>query len=391
MTNSESLRGQGIDPSNFDRGTFTQFQTWLGETRGVEGCPVNCTYCFFKLDGMTPARPRQLTTPEDVIAKLRLSPTYQENIPVHFGSQTDVFSTKANIEYYTKLLTLYGDSDYKNPLIFITKRLIPDSFVELSKQVPQSVIFYVSYSGLAGTGLEPTVVEDHQRENFVKLHANDVPAVHYWRPFTPLNSSDMRLRSILDHVSRYASCSVVNGLRLNSGIREHVGQIWPELFKYDFDFSTLGEVWPEGVRQRLSELVTSEYHKYPVFFGNTPCSVSRALHEPDRAGIYNGKMCLESNCDQRGLCKDNYKMPTHEEILDACDDMGIDEKEVIFREDMVEMLGNIDAQAIVYLRNKLRFPVIPNRVDYAGGHNWAHVNESVKITEVEWGSNEEIR
>ena len=39
--NKEILRGQGINPKKFNREIFTQFQTWLGETKGVEGCPIN--------------------------------------------------------------------------------------------------------------------------------------------------------------------------------------------------------------------------------------------------------------------------------------------------------------------------------------------------------------
>ena len=116
--NKEILRGQGINPKKFNREIFTQFQTWLGETKGVEGCPINCQYCFFKLDNLTPTQPKEINPPEIILEQLKLAPTYQENIPVHFGSQTDAFSTKTNIEYYSKLIALYGESNYKNPLIF---------------------------------------------------------------------------------------------------------------------------------------------------------------------------------------------------------------------------------------------------------------------------------
>lgn len=387
MTGKE-LRGQGIDPDFFDRVMFTQFQTWLGETRGIEGCPVNCGYCFFKLDGMTPMKPQQLAPPEEVIKQLRLAPTYFENIPVNFGSQTDVFSTKLNIEYYTKLLNLYGASDYPNPLIFITKRRIPENFIELSKQMPQDVIFYVSYSALAGTGLEPTVVEAHQRDNFVRLHDHGVPVVHYWRPFTPQNSSDEKLRFVLDHVCKYASCSIVNGLRLNSGIKEYVAPFWPQLNDHNFDFSNLGEVWPAGVRPRLHTIVTQEYSEYPVFFGNTPCSVSRSLRQPDRAGMLNGKMCRESNCDQRTLCETQYEIPSPQDIKLAFGHIGIDTRRAIRVNGVIQIAGKIGTQELVYLKNRLRFPIISGEVDYAGGHNWANATDQIDITEVDWRPDE---
>ena len=381
---ARELRGQGLDPGYFDREMFTQFQTWLGETRGIEGCPVNCGYCFFKLDGMTPMRPQQRTSPDQVIQQLKFAPTYSENIPVHFGSQTDAFSTTANIEYYTRILQLYGESEYPNPVVFITKRKIPDGFIELAKEIPQAVIFYVSYSGLAGTGLEPNVVEAHQRDNFVRLHSHDVPVVHYWRPFTPQNSSEERIRHVLDHVRQFASCSVVNGLRLNSGIREKVAPYWPQLNNLEFDFARLGEVWPKGVRGKLHALIDNKYGEYPVFFGNTPCSVSRSLRQPDRAGLFDGRMCRESSCDQRSLCQTYFGLPACQDILSAFEKVGINPKRVTIRDGMIQVEGDVATQNLVFLRNRLRYPVISSNIDYAGGHNWANVTDEVAITEVDW-------
>lgn len=388
MNRMAEYRGQGVDPQHFERSPFTQFQTWLGETKGVEGCPVNCTYCFFKLDGLTPIKPKQINTPEEMLKLLPLSSYYQESIPVNFGSQTDVFSTKQNIDYYSKLLELYGSSEYRNPLIFITKRRIPETFIELSKQIPQDVIFYVSYSGLASTGLEPAVNESDQRENFVILHDHNVPVVHYWRPFMPQNSTESQFRKILDHVSKYSTCSVVNGLRLNSGIKDNVARYWQQLNTVDFDFSTLGEVWPRGVRSNLRKIVINEYPEYPVFFGNTPCSVSKSLKSPDRAGLFNGRMCKESNCNQRTVCREHYQPPSNDTVFYEAQQRGISADRIEFRDGMVVIEGEVDTQNIVYLRNKLHYPILSSNVDYISGHNWANVTDDVVVTEVDWSSDE---
>ena len=227
----------------------------------------------------------------------------------------------------------------------------------------------------------------NNKRKFCPPHKYNVPVVHYWRPFTPLNSKNEQFRNILNHVSKYANCSVVNGLRLNDGIRNHISKLWPELNNYDFDFSSLGEVWPKGVRQRLHEIIKNEFCEYPVFFGNTPCSVSKSLHQPDRAGVFAGRMCKESNCNQRELCKTHYRIPSIEEVVKACSHVGIFQEQITLKSDLIKISGKINTQSLVFLRNKLRFPVISESVEYIGGHNWANVTDNIKITEIEWDTN----
>lgn len=134
----------------------------------------------------------------------------------------------------------------------------------------------------------------------------------------------------------------------------------------------------------MYQIVHGEFSHYPVFFGNTPCSVSRSLHQPDRAGLFGGRMCSESNCDQRELCHQHHRVPTLEEVAVACAQMDISRDRIMFHPDMIEISGNISTQSLVYLRNNLRFPVISGVVEYVGGHNWANVTDDVKVTEVEW-------
>lgn len=375
-------RGQGINPKKFKREKFTQFQSWLGETKGIEGCPLNCAYCFFQLDGLTPTRPVQKCPPELLIQQIKSYYTYLEKMPIHFGSQTDIFSTSSNIKYYSQLLKIYGKSSYPNPLIFITKSKIPESFIKISKKITQKVIFYISYSSLAGTGLEPAINEKHQCENFMLLHKHNVLAVHYWRPFFPQNSTLAKMKHILKHVSKYATASVVNGLRLNDGIKNNIVKFWPELKKYNFDYSKLGEVWPAGARKRLHDLVKTEYSDYPVFFGNTACSVSNSLNLPDMLGLYKGRMCLESNCMRRDLCAKKNRIPSKSEVRDALKAIGIDSEKAIINKNKIIIRDKIETEQLVYLRARLVFQVVSNCINYSGGHNWANINDDVKITEI---------
>ena len=172
-----------------DQQPYTQYQTWLAETSGMLGCPINCQYCFFQLDGYTPVQPEVGLTPREIVDKLGEQPTYMPEMPVHYGSKTDAFSTKRTIDYYAQVLQYYGESNYPNPLVFITKRSIPDEIMALALSIKQPVFFYLSFSGLGGTAIEPTVDSEVIKDNFVRLKAKELFAVHYWRPFLPQNST----------------------------------------------------------------------------------------------------------------------------------------------------------------------------------------------------------
>lgn len=384
----DNVRGQGIDPDAFDRSTFTQFQTWIGDTRTVEGCPINCQYCFFKLDGQTPKKPQIFITPEESLRRLLETPTYHPDMPINFGSQTDVFSTQRTISYYTELLQLYGNSDYQNPVVFITKRLIPEEFMDLAKQVPQPVIFFISYSGLAGTPLEPNVNMQDQRENFVRLKDKDLPVVHYWRPFLPQNSSREKIEEVIEHVSTYANCSVINGLRLNDGIRDNIAEFWPELLDESYDFRTTGEFWPEGIRSYIRDYGRRTFPDYPLFLGNTPCSTAYVLDKPDTHAVFKTNMCLESNCPvyQREKCQNAFQTPSAKSVFEAVGQVGIDPANVHIEADRIVIEGT-ELGNLVHLKTILRYPVVSLAVSYRSGHNWAYVQDENQITEVPWKQN----
>lgn len=378
-------RGQGIDPSRFERDTYTQFQTWLGETKSAEGCPVNCTYCFFKLDGQTPKRPDINMSAQETVDSLASAPTYHPEMPINFGSQTDAFSTPRTIAHYTDILKTYGESDYPNPVVFITKRKIPEQFMELASDIEQPVVFYMSYSGLAGTGLEPSVKEEHLRENFLRLEEYDLPRVHYWRPFMPQNSSAEKITDMLDFVTKHANCSVINGLKLNDGILEHVAPFWPELRDREWNFQETGDVWPEGVRSYIQDYANEHHPSYPLFF-DTACSLSYVLNKPDIQGAFATSLCKDSACptSQRERCATGVTLPTEVTIQKHARHVGINPNVIDLSEGKLVIDSEVATGGLVYLRSQLRIPVVSRSVDYKG-HNWASsVDADNTVVEVPW-------
>jgi len=384
-------RGQGINPEQFvdERSPYTQFQSWLGETLGVVGCPVDCKYCFFQLDGKTPAKPQKFISPQEMVENLREAPTYTEEMPVNYGSETDAFSTNQTIAYYTELLRCYGQSQYPNPVVFISKRSVPEEIMEVAANIPQPVLFYMSFSGLAGTAIEPTVDHETIKQNFIRLRERNLLAIHYWRPFVPTNSTPQKIEEVLEFVSRYAICSVINGLRLNNGIRDNMMEFWPELSEQEYDFSQSGEFWPQGIREYLIRHIGEDYPSYPVFFGNTPCSVTHALGKSDVYGHYNGSACRESNCpsSQRELCACSYRVPSLVEIERVAFRMGINPAHVRIEADRVIAKGVVESGKVSCMRYMLKFPVCSEAIGYAAGYNWANIRDEGQIIEVPWKDN----
>ncbi len=365
---------------------YTQYGSWLAETSGILGCPVDCKYCFFQVDGLTPVKPKMGLSPEEIVDKLKDQPTYSPTMPVHFGSKTDAFSTKLTVEYYTQVLQCYGESEYKNPLVFITKKSIPDEFMDLSSKVKQSVLFYLSLSGLCGTAIEPNVSADVIKENFVRLRAKGLRAIHYWRPFLPQNSRQKDFPEMLDFVTKYATCSVLTGLRMSDGIRSNMISFWPELEKSMADIGTSGEFWPAGVRSHLIAYVQKRYALYPIFLGNTVCSVAYALGKADIAGHYNEPVCRESNCPQRALCGQHHHIPTWQTVKKVATAMRLNANDMTLLQSHISIKGAVASEKITFMRHALRFPVISDVVDYSTGYNWANVatKEEHRIIEVPW-------
>ena len=382
-----ATRGQGIDPTAFMRDEpYTQFQTWLGDVAGMEGCPIDCKYCFFQLDGKTPAAPQASLSPHDLVKALSKQLTYIPKMPVNFGSQTDIFSTQRTTDYYREVLALYEASSYTNPIVLITKKRIPDDFLEQVAHSRKTTVFFLSYSGLAGSAIEPNVSPEDQEENFFRASKRGVKCVHYWRPFLPQNASPDVLHQVLSIVSPHALCSVVNGLRLNSGIRENVLPFWPELAQIGNDFAQIGEVWPSGTREALHSLSTTAFPSYPVFFGNTPCALAYAIGQSNPQGLYGGKMCHMSNCPegQRQSCFHSLRVPDMQDITRACAAVQLDPSSCEITNACVYVRAKVSLAQITFLKTALQFPVThADRLSYEGGHNWAYIQDD-NISEIPW-------
>lgn len=270
----------------------------------IQGCPNNCKYCFLQSVDGTKTKPQVLLPVEEIMETVKSSTYYVEDVPICFFSQTDIFSTRENINYVSRLLDILAAAPIPNPLVFITKCHIPDFIIDKIwklTQLGQQIIVYLSYSGL-DKAIEGGISSDVIKENFKRLKSREIKIIHYFRPIVPQNSSINSIERIISFASKYAMCSVVAGLKVEEAFQDKLS-FWPEIIN---DPETLNSecVWPKGSKQILRQM--AQKYKYPLFEVNS-CALAYVLNQAERYGFWGTESCKNFNCcpaELRKRCSD---------------------------------------------------------------------------------------
>lgn len=280
-----------------------QHATWIA-VNPIQGCPKACAYCFLNERGQTAVRPERLADPDETADLLAASPFYAPDRPVALYTWTDVMALTASRSHLTDLLAVLAERQFPNPVVLITKCLVPDDAivaVTTAREAGLRVIVYVSYSGL-GRDIERGIRHEALKANFPRLAQAGVPVVHYWRPAFPESATTQTMETVLDWVVPYAMCTVAAGLKVEPAALPRLAGLWPELS------ATRGATTAEGVYPRpFWEFIhhTEQRHPaYPLFHTNS-CALAYVLGQPDRFGILGGEVCsLRNHCPpaQRHRC-----------------------------------------------------------------------------------------
>jgi DNA repair photolyase len=280
-----------------------QHATWIA-VNPIQGCPKACAYCFLNERGQTAVRPEHVANPAETVALLNASRFYAPDRPVALYTWTDVMALPNSRAHLTDLLALLAEQQVPNPVILITKCLIPDNALDAittARQAGLRVIVYVSYSGL-GRDIERGIRHDDLKTNFPRLAQAGVPIVHYWRPAFPESATAPTMDAVLDWAASYARCTVAAGLKVEAAALPKLAEWWPELA------TTPGVTTAEGVYPRpFWEFIhhTRQRHpRYPLFHTNS-CALAYVLGHPDRFGIFGGEVCrVRNHCPdaQRHRC-----------------------------------------------------------------------------------------
>ncbi len=319
--------------------------TWL-VLNPIQGCPKKCKYCFLDKDKLNGIAPIILVNPEEAIQKLLHSKFYTSDIPLCLFSQTDAFSTKENIEYLKQLIYLIDENNIINPIIFISKCNIPETFIKyLKKYIKKGhkFIFLLSYSGLEND-IEQGVIKKQIENNFIKLKKHELSIIHYWRPFLPQNSTKEKINEIYNFVKKYADASVVIGLKTTDSIINNIN--WKELKDVREIAKESDNVWPKKAYNYVwNELKFKD--DYPLY-QTTSCAIASILNKPERKFFYGTDICKECNLcpiEQRKICKraaEQKKAITKKHVKNILKKLNI-----YIENENIEIKDNI-----LYLKNK---------------------------------------
>lgn len=270
-----------------------QHATWIA-VNPIQGCPKACSYCFLVERGQTAVLPERLTSPAETVDVLTASPYYAPDRPVALYTWTDVMALPSSRAHLAEVLALLADRRTPNPVVLITKCLIPDDALDAvatARRAGLRVIVYVSYSGL-GRDVERGIRHDEVKANFPRLGQAGVPVVHYWRPALPASVTAHTMQAVLDWVASYARCTVAAGLKVEPAALSRLAGLWPELG------TTPGVTAAEGVYPRpfweFIHATRQRHPTYPLFHTNS-CALAYVLGQPDRFGIFDGEVCRVRN------------------------------------------------------------------------------------------------
>ena len=274
--------------------------TWL-TINSIVGCTNGCKYCFLQSTNDNLKKPATKASAEYAFSLLLKSKYFDKNIPVCLLPNTDPFLNENNINYTKELLELTSQNKLTNPIILITKCLIPKYFIEFLKELQEkglTIVIYLSFSGL-DSSYEPNINHEHIKENFKNLAANNIPIVHYYRPFIPANSNPAKMKEILDFVHQYTKISKITGLNVKSSYFDKLS-FWPELQKRKEECLKALAVWPKDAY----EFFHKDYNHVQNVFQTNACALAQILKKASPAH-YGTKECLMYNhCseEQRKRC-----------------------------------------------------------------------------------------
>jgi len=347
--------------------------SWL-VINSIQGCTNGCKYCFLQGINNNLTYPQIIVPAKEVVEKMLSYKYYDSKIPICLLPGTDAFLNDTNINYMHELLNILDNKNISNPIILITKCLIPEIILDDLSNLTnkgKDIIVYLSYSGLTSK-FEPNIKPENIRLNFKNLAARGIKIIHYYRPFIPDNSSANQIDNILDFVDNYTSVSQIGGLKLRSNIIDKIEFL--DIVKTNKqECLEASSIWP---KEAYNYFYNNYKHKHNVFQTNQ-CAISQVLNLPCPQ-FYNTLECNEYNhCskEQRKLCA-SYKKLSSKDIVEKIKillnklNKDINNIKIIEKDNYIILEGNdLTTQDAAYLTFMTGYKVTINSKDYKSFHS----------------------
>jgi DNA polymerase III delta prime subunit len=199
------------------------------------------------------------------------------------------------------MLDILAKNKISNPIILITKCLIPNDFVDyLSNLVKNGMrlVVYLSYSGLSRF-YEPNINHENIKINFRNLASKGIKIIHYYRPFIPENSDAKSIAETLDFVKDYTNISVTTGLKLKSDFIDKI-DFWNITSTAKEKCLNASGVWPKTAYDYLFGETKPNQN---IFQSNT-CALAQTLEvpSPQYYGTHECKHCNNCSEEQKRRC-----------------------------------------------------------------------------------------
>lgn len=289
-----------------DDSVIEMHATWIA-VNSIIGCTNGCKYCFLQSTKDNLNRPKYRVSYTEAIEQLINSKYYLKTIPVCLLQNTDAFLNKENIDYLIGLLNEIKLRRLKNPIIIITKCLIPTGVIKLLKEYQENgikLVIYLSFSGLPKE-LEPNVNHEDIKTNFIKLNEKGIKVIHYFRPIMPINSTEKCVEKVMNFVSKYSKISVIGGLKIKGSYFDLM-DFWPEIKNKKKQCLRADSIWPRKTINKFNSLIKKYDHN--VFRINF-CALMGLLGRSS-AVYYNTNECKNYRLcseEQRKKCREQIK------------------------------------------------------------------------------------
>lgn len=327
------------------------------------GCTNDCSYCIVSGIKKELRKVEEIQSVPDALKNLNKYPYFvKDRSVISINNRTDPFLNIVISKSTLGFLRLINEKKMKNPILIITKMLVPKEILIEIDNMDCNVILFYSYSGL-GEEFE------HFSEKYRRLAMENIDKywvkhkkVHYIRPIIPCyNDSYEKLKEMLQITKEKFDAAVISGIRINQHIHERFLRLSILLKNNDLFMDTKHKFLDKSVVEYVKQ-IKEEIGLENVFF-HTSCVISFFGGYADYNSYFNGERCL-ADCPNQETCKRHF-LKEDKTVCDIINNSGlkIDYK---YTNGTVKVYSNMTQEQVSYLKHITRRKCEVEQVELSG-------------------------